>query len=176
MADEDFEQIEQELRSSFESQLPYQIARASLVKHLKLLPNHHFARASFECRDMFIAGQYFGCISLCQAVAEALIRFLCTVKNVTGSTVLDKAARLEKRGVIAPKVRVAVRTIYAHDRNMFHHLTEDVETDNKRLGERAQECVNALYEVESSIFAYIESPDGERIGVKKPEYWGPIKS
>ncbi len=39
---EHLENLEEQLRSSFESQLPYQIARATMVKHLEFLPNHYF--------------------------------------------------------------------------------------------------------------------------------------
>lgn len=105
---------------------------------------------------------------------RTLSRFICKVNNVPGSTVLDKAAKLEKRGIITSEERAAIRTIYAHDRNTFHHLTEDIETDNKKLGERARDCVNALYQVESEIFAHTVREG--TVVVKHPEYWKPMMS
>lgn len=87
---------------------------------------------------------------------------------------LDKAAKLEKRGIITSEARAAIRTIYAHDRNTFHHLTEDIETDNKKLGERAGDCVNALYQLESEIFAHTIREGA--VVVTHPEYWKPTTS
>jgi hypothetical protein len=165
-----YRQLEQELRASFEQQLPYQMVRASRVRALNMRPGHYFVRAAFECKNMFVAGCYVGCVSLCQSVAEALARFICTVKHVSGGrTVLEKAAKLQKNGVISPEIREAFRTISAHDRNIFHHLDENVETDNKLLGARAEQCVNALYRIESELFAY--TIDGRSIIPKYPEYW-----
>lgn len=37
------------------------------------------------------------------------------------------------------------------------------------LEKRAEECVNALYEIESALFAF-EVVDG-KIAPKKPDYW-----
>ncbi len=169
MGDQDFEFLEQQLRAAFEAQLPYQIARAARTKALEIRPAHYFSRAAIECKDMFVAGHYVGCISLCQSVAEALARFLCTVKGVRGNAVLDKVAKLKKHGVITPEIREAFRTIYAHDRNIFHHLDENIETDNSTLGARAEQCVTALYQIESELFAYCLH-DG-KIVPKHPEFW-----
>jgi hypothetical protein len=175
LVDQDFERyrrLEQDLRVSFEQHLPYQIARASRVRGLTMRPSHYFARAAFECKDIFVVGCYVGCISLCQSVAEALARFLCKVKNVSGGrTVLEMAAKLQKNGAITPEIREAFRAIYAHDRNTFHHLDENIETDNKELGARAEQCVNALYQIESELFAC--TIDGRRRIPKYPEYWFP---
>jgi hypothetical protein len=171
MTDRDPQGLERQLREAFEAQLPYQIARAVRIKDLGMMPAYHFSRASFECRDMFIAGLYIGCISLCQSVAEALARLLCSVNEISGNSVLDKAAKLQKRGVISPQIREAFRTIYAHDRNIFHHLDPAIETDNASLGARAEECVNALHRIESGIFAYALCNNA--IVPEHSQYWWP---
>jgi len=56
-----------------------------------------------------------------------------------------------------------------NDRNTFHHLNRDIPVKNEDLEKRAEECVNALFEIESELFAY-SSTDGKIIP-KNVAYW-----
>src|SRR5882672_7769167 len=48
----------------------------------EIIPNHWFAPASSECRALYVDGHFYGCISLSQAVAEGLSRFLAEHHDV----------------------------------------------------------------------------------------------
>ena len=63
----------------------------------------------------------------------------------------------------------AFHRIRGSDRNTFHHLNPDVPTDLAELERRAEECVNALYQIESEVFA-VKIVKG-KLAPKRPEYW-----
>lgn len=154
----------------FEAQLEARLNRAGRTKVHGIIPQHYFSAASSECRDMFIDGHFYGCISLAQAVAEGISKFIGSVHSIhVGKDFLKRVAKLGTRGFISSQSCDAFRQIWGNDRNTFHHLNETVETDYQTLETRAEECVNALYKIESEIFWYDFTNNG--ISPKHPEYW-----
>ncbi len=83
MTDDERAYAEKEAREDFERDLTTRLDRAIRVPIGAIAPAHHFAAPILECRRMFIAGHFFGCITLTQAVAEAVARFLVTANNLT---------------------------------------------------------------------------------------------
>ena len=67
------ESIKQELEQSLSSR----VQRYLKVKPHGIVPYTRFAPASAECTFLFRDGHFYGCIALAQAVAEAIVRFLC---------------------------------------------------------------------------------------------------
>ena len=120
---------------------------------------------------MYVTGSLYGCITLCQSVAEGLSKFLAKKNGVRvrfGFTA--RVERLKKEGVISDVAADAFDTVHRDDRKDFHHLNNDVEQDHEKLESRALECLDALYTVESEVFAYDLSHEG-RIKPKNEKYW-----
>src|SRR6185436_13134071 len=61
---------QRDMRSSFEASLPHRLQRASQVKLQNIIPAHWFAAAASECAGMYIAGFFYGAISVAQAYIE----------------------------------------------------------------------------------------------------------
>ncbi len=162
--------VKQMLTSSFNLTIESQVDRSLRAKIHNIIPHQYFSRASAETKDMFISGHYYGCISLCQAISESLSRFICLTNKVQLTKDYDtRIIRLFKKNLISLQARSAFINIWGSDRNTFHHLNEDVVTDLPNLMQRAEECINNLYDIESEIFAY--EIVNNKISPKHPIYW-----
>jgi hypothetical protein len=161
---------EKEMRSSFESGLPHRVERASQIRLQNIIPAHWFAAAASECASMYIAGFFYGAISIAQAYVEALSRFLAeTHKTGVKKDVPERWKRLREANVVSDAACNAAFSIFA-ERNDYHHLNKQVEQDFQELEKRAEECMNHLHAIESEVFAYSFDEPG-KITPRKPEYW-----
>jgi hypothetical protein len=119
---------------------------------------------------MFIAGHFYGSISVAQAYVEALSTYLCDTYSIGGNR-NDPPKRWEKLAaekIVGPDVHTAAVAVLS-DRNDFHHLNKDVEQDYRKLEQRAERCVNLVHTIEADVFAH-SFQDG-RILPKHPERW-----
>jgi len=162
----------EQLRADDASHFEGRFARLARTEVHWLIPAEWFAPASSECRDMFRDGHFYGCICVAQAVGETLAtKFLMdhhpAAENEQGDTCAEK---LFRAGVITHECRLAFLLIRGDDRNDFHHLNTNVPTERVKLEQRAEECVRALYEIESEVFAYDISLQGT-VNPRRPEYW-----
>ncbi|HSA87255.1 MAG TPA: hypothetical protein VLE46_13810, partial [Nitrospira sp.] len=104
-------------------------------------------------------------------VAEGLAQFLGTFHQVGAKKdPAQRVQRLHSKGVITEGTMEAFRRIWGNDRNTFHHLNPDITIDHHALELRAEECVKALLEIESEIFAF-NLVDGGKLQPQHPEYW-----
>lgn len=160
-----------DMRSVFEASLQHRLRRASRVKLQAFIPAHWFASAALECPAMYIAGHFYGAISVAQAYVEALSRFLADHHHIRKSkNIKVLCERLYNEKIISSQaLRAACAILY--DRNDFHHLNKQVERDYKKLEAHAEKCINHLYTIESEIFSYKYKPG--KVTPKKPEYWPP---
>jgi len=160
------------MRASFEGEIPGRLRRAAAVRLRSFIPAHWFAAAASECAGMYIAGFFYGAISVAQSYVEALSKYLAEHHKIkVGKDTLARCKRLQDREVLSAPGFDAVTRIL-NDRNDFHHLNKNVEQDFRKLEERAAECINLLHLVESEIFAYFfasEMPG--QVVLLKPEYW-----
>ena len=69
--------IKDTLEQEFTLTLDQRVNRSLELKPHGIIPNSHFAAVSAESHDLYRDGHFYGTISLTQAVAEALARFLC---------------------------------------------------------------------------------------------------
>ncbi len=146
-----------------EARRPARFDRVARSRVHELIPNHFFSAASSD-------GHFYACVSLAQAVAEGLVRFLNGFHRVGAKNDPQKLAyRLKKAGAMTETALNAFLHIWGNDRNTFHHVNTDIPTDSAELERRAEECINALFEIESELFAYT-SEDG-RIIPKIEAYW-----
>jgi len=68
---------EDSIEQEFEQTLSSRVQRYLKVKPHGIVPYTKFASVSAECALLFRDGHFYGCIALSQAVAEAIVRFLC---------------------------------------------------------------------------------------------------
>ena len=134
-----------------------------------IIPNHYFAYVSSECQLLFESGYYYGCIALCQSVAEALARFM--YEKWTGNPPADKfGANIHKMEDVQPDVRNLLKDIYGgQQRQDFHHLNKTVPTEYEELRKIATNKIDLLNQVESKVFEY--ELTGKGLKYKYPQYW-----
>lgn len=160
------------MRARFEAGLPQRIRRASSVQLQQCIPAHWFAAAASECAEMYIAGFFYGAISVAQAYVEALSKYLAEHHRIPiRKDPCDRYRRLREKGIISENSLVAALAIF-DDRNDFHHLNKEVEQEFQKLEARAGHCINLLHTLESEIFAYsFTDKEPGKVLLNKPEYW-----
>jgi len=160
-----------------EDKFEQRLVRVLRVRVHKFIPHAWFNGASVECGNLFRDGHFYGCICLSQSVAEGLAKFVLEAhgdkKSARGKRLIDKLKKLKARArneqVMSRRCLEAFERIAGSDRNDFHHLNETVITDRGKLEKRAEECVMALYDIESELFGY-DISDG-RLVPHDPKYW-----
>lgn len=163
--------LERDMRASFEASLPHRVRRASRVRLQNFIPAHWFAAAASECAGMYIAGFFYGAISVAQAYVEALSRFLAEHHGVRVSKdVEERLRRLHRQGLLSNQALDAAVAIL-NGRNEFHHLDKEVPQHYQQLESRAEQCINYMHAVEAEVFAYSFSDEPGKLVLKKPEYW-----
>ena len=157
------------LRQEFEQTLGERVDRFLKVRPHDVVPYTHFSAALAECTFLYINGYFYGCIALVQAVTEALVRFLCHRNSFKPKKDFEKnVEKLFTRNLISIELKQIFLKIW-EERDDYHHLNPNIETDRKALEELAKEKVLFLIEAEKQIFQY-EVVDGE-IVPKYPKYW-----
>ena len=166
-----FDENRQFLIEIFNATLDDKVRRRSNAPVHQVLPSEWFAPASRECRDMFVDGHFYGCISLVQSVAEGISRFVA-FKNAVRDPGhhISRCAMLKKRGFISLEAYKAFKSIEGGDRNHYHHLNAEIERDRSKLESRATECMQALRQIESDVFEW-QVGEGGTMKVKNPQYW-----
>lgn len=165
------DQLLKDIRASFEASLPFRVSRASRVKLQNIIPAHWFAAAASECAGMYIAGFFYGAISIAQAYVEALTRFLAEHHRTRiQSDPGERCRYLHGEGLLSDQALTAALIILS-DRNDFHHLNKSVEQEYEKLEARAADCVNQLHTIESEVFSYSFGPEPGKVTLKRPDYW-----
>ena len=162
-------QVEDSIKQEFEQTLSDRVNRYLQVKPHEIIPCTYFSAVSAECILLFRDGHFYGCIALTQAVAEALVKFLCKTNFGRHRKVFEKnVEKLSQREFIPDKVKESLLTIWKR-RDDYHHLNPNVATDRQALEELAREKVQLLVEVEREIFRFT-IVDG-KISPEQPKYW-----
>ena len=188
----DAEWTRQQIQKDDEVKFEQRVARAQRVKVHRIIPHVWFDVASTGCWDLFRDGHFYGCICLSQSVAEGLAKFVLEVHHVTvgkhnrpielcdkpatGRPLIELVKNL-KRGlyngqpmsVVSEKCAKAFECIEGGDRDDFHHLNKRIITDFAELEKRAEQCVAALYDIESELFGFELTPGG--LTPYQREYW-----
>ena len=161
--------IEQDMRQLFEQRLTERIRRHLEIKPHPIVANYHFSPVSAECIELFRDGYFYGCIALVQAVAEALVRFLCEKNGWRAKKVFEKnVEKLSTRNFISKEAKGWLIKTWSK-RDDYHHLNPSMESDRQTLEALAKEKVELLKNVEAEIF-HFTIIDG-RIAPKQPKYW-----
>ena len=165
-------QLQDNLEQDFLASINDRISRYLELDFIQVVPNTHFAPITIECILLYRDGYFFACIALCQAVAEALLRFICE-RNDRGSKGFVKfETNIRKLRELKDKIPLDwIETLERvwENRNDYHHLNPDVPTQKEKLREIAKDKIVALLDIESKVFAF-EWVDGA-IKRTHPEYW-----
>ena len=165
-------QLQDNLEQDFLASINDRISRYLELDFIQVVPNTHFAPITIECILLYRDGYFFACIALCQAVAEALLRFMCE-RNERGSEGFVKfETNIRKLRELKDKIPLDwIETLERvwENRNDYHHLNPDVPTQKEKLREIAKDKIVALLDIESKVFAF-EWVDGA-IKRTHPEYW-----
>ena len=136
--------LEDSMRQEFDQTLPDRITRYLQVKPHEVIPYQHFSPASAECSLLFRDGHFYACIALIQAVAEALVRFLCPAHSWKPGKAFEKnVERLAVRGFISADLKEALMRIW-EARDTYHHLNPDIELDRQKLEQLVLEKAGLL--------------------------------
>ena len=158
------------LKQEFEQTLPERVERYLQVKPHIIIPNAPFTVPSTECSLLFRDGHFYACIALVQAVAEAIVRYICDIDFGRHAKVFEKnVENLHKRKLIDDKLQKALLKIW-EKRDDYHHLNSSVKSDRDTLEKLAREKTCLLVEIESEIFKFSFGNDGMLI-LKYPKYW-----
>ncbi len=158
------------IKQEFELTLEERVERYLQVKPHKIIPNAPFAAVSAECSLLFRDGHFYACIALVQAVAEAIVRYICDINFNKHYRVFEKnVEKLHIRKSIDDKLQEALLEIWSR-RDDYHHLNYNVKSDRQTLQELAKQKACLLVEVESEIFGFSFGNDGSIIP-KYPKYW-----
>lgn len=162
-------QLKDTLKQEFDFNLKQRIERYLDVKPHGIIPNSHFAAVSAECHLLYRDCHYYGTISLSQAVAEALVKFLCNINGWKPCKEFEKnLQQLEKREKITKDLENLFTNIWQR-RDDYHHLNPQIEQDRQKLEILAKEKLSSLKKIEEKLFAY--STNNGKLVPKYPKYW-----
>ena len=113
---------EDSIKQEFSQTLASRVERYLKVKQPVIVPYTEFSLASAECAFLFRDGHYYGCISLSQAVAEAIVKFLCHRNGWKPKKNFEEnVGRLQVRRFISNKIKCKFLKIW-ENRDDYHHL------------------------------------------------------
>lgn len=161
--------VEKVLKQEFECTVSDRARRYLEIPRHPITAAQHFSGASAECMKLYRDGHFYGCISLVQAVAEALVRFMCERNSCKPAGEYEENVdKLETRKFITAELKEWLVQIW-NRRNDYHHLNSCVETDYNALEKLAKEKVTLLNEVEAVVFK-CDFAEG-KIVPAQPKYW-----
>ena len=157
------------IKQEFEQTLSSRVERYLKVKPHGIVPLTEFAPVSAECTLLFRDGHFYGCIALSQAVAEAIVKFVCQRNGWKPKKNFEEnVARLEIRKFISKDMKYKFARIW-EKRDDYHHLNQMIETDRKKLETLAYEKVLLLKEIEAEVFKF-SIVDGKLLPGNR-KYW-----
>jgi hypothetical protein len=162
-------ELEDTLKGESLSTISERITRYLELNFTEVIPNEQpFAPISAECIRLYRDGYFFACIALCQAVAEAIVRLLCTKSRFKADKVFEKNIDTLNRRQIKPGCSELLEEIWK-GRDDYHHLNTKVPTERTELQIIAKSKIIALHNVESRVFAF--EWVGGAIKPKYHKYW-----
>jgi len=161
-------ELEDTLKGECLSSISDRVSRYLELNFIEVTPNEHFASISAECIRLYRDGYFFACIALCQAIAEALVRFLCEKSCFKASKNFEANIGALCRRKIKPDCSKLLKEIW-EGRDDYHHLNPKVSTERTKLQTIAKSKMIALHNIESEVFAF-QWVSGA-IKPRYPKYW-----
>jgi hypothetical protein len=161
--------LQESLQQDFLASIDDRISRYLELDFGQVVPNTHFAPITIECILLYRDGYFFACVALCQAVAEALLRFMCERNDIRNRGFETNIRNLsELKDNIHPDWIKMLKRVWKN-RNDYHHLNPNVPTQKDKLKGISKDKIVSLLDVESKVFAF-EWVDGT-IKRAHPKYW-----
>jgi hypothetical protein len=136
----------------------------------QIIGEDFFAAAATECRSLYVSGYFYGCITLCQSVAEGLARVISEKSSRRpGKDFTGNVRTLLRTHLIPEEVHEALLAVHGTDRNHFHHLNRQIPQEREVLCDRAKLCLDNLRIVEGWMFEVIM--DGDNVRPVHPQFW-----
>jgi hypothetical protein len=158
-----------DFRNQCEASVAARVDRFLRVDHHAIVANTPFAGPSSECVGLFRDGHFYGCISLSQAVGEALVRHMCRSNQCkVAKNFEENVTTLKRRQFIDDAIESEFLQLW-RDRDKYHHLNGDIVTERAELEELAFMKIRTLATVESWVFGYSQSETG--LILRHPQYW-----
>lgn len=162
--------ITDSMKQEFEQTLSERVERYLQAKPHGIIPNAPFAAPSSECSLLFRDGHFYACIALVQAVAEAIVRYMCDIDFKGHNKVFEKnVEELHRRKFIGGELKEWLLGVWER-RDDYHHLNSSLRSDRQTLENLAREKTCMLVAIESRIFEFTVANDG-RIIPSYPQYW-----
>ncbi len=167
--------VEESMRGEFEATVSVRVDRYLQVKPHGIVPYTYFASPLAQCSLLYRDGHFYGCIALAQAVAEALVKYICRKKRIRPGRSFEKNVdSLAAKAFISQDLKGILLKIW-ENRDDYHHLNLGIEADIAKLEQIALEKVSFLVGAISTVFDFtmIEG----KLAPKYPEYWdtkGPL--
>ena len=137
-------QLEEDLTGEFERTLSDRVRRFLEVKPQGFSANQPFAPVSMECAKLYRDEHFYGCISLSQAVAEAVVNYLCRRYSWKPAKSFEvNVQNLSKRTKLPAELFKHLLMIWER-RDDFHHLNPSIPTDRRALATLAREKARLL--------------------------------
>ena len=158
-----------DLKKQCEATVAERVDRYLRIGHQLIVANTPFAGASAECVGLFRDGHFYGCISLSQAVGEALVRHMCrSNKWKPAENFEENVATLQRRGFIDDVIEAAFLLLW-RGRDDYHHLNGNVATERAELEQLGLTKVRALGTIEAWVFEFSQGENG--LILCRPQYW-----
>ncbi len=162
-------ETEEGLRMEFEATLLERVSRYIEVKPHWISPNQHFAPVSGECAKLYRDGHFYACIALTQAVAEALVRFLCERNSWKPAKQFEEnVKKLRARANHPLQLAKELLEIWER-RDDYHHLNPSIGTDQQQLQALAKQKAMLLASVLGEVFGCTVN-EGKLVP-RYPKYW-----
>lgn len=160
---QDFTQIDEQTREA-------RVDRYLEIDQQRIIGDHHFARASTECIDLYRDGHFISTVMTTQSVNEGILKFVADRNGINYENITreDLLATLLSNGIFSKGCFEASKQIVKSFRNDVHHMNRKVATiDFPKLAKRN---IHNLSVVEREVFEVSISNNGELIP-KHPKYW-----
>ena len=134
-----------------------------------IIGNHHFARASAECIDLYRDGHFIATVMVTQAVNEGIIKFVADRNQIDYENMTrgDLLVTLVSKGILSQGCSDASKQIMDSFRNDVHHMNPPVVSiDFPKL---AKKNIQNLAIVEREIWE-TNINDGKLAPIQ-PKYW-----
>ena len=137
------------------------------IDRQKIIGEHHFARASTECINLYRDGHFISTVMTTQAVNEGILKFVADRNNIQNMPRDDLLTTLLSKGIFSKNYYDASKQIMKSFRNDVHHMNSPVTTiDFPKL---AKKNIQNLAVIERELWS--AAIIGGKLRPFQPKYW-----
>ena len=162
---QDFSQIDEQTREA-------RVNRLLEINKQGIIGDHHFARASAECINLYRDGHFIATVMATQSVNEGIIKFVADRNQINRQNIKCDALLpiLVSKGILSQGFSDASEQIMRSFRNDVHHMNPPVGAiDFQTWAKLAKKNIQNLAIVEREIWD-TNFDDGKLVPIQ-PKYW-----